>query len=74
MLHLINISLMIFVLQVIAVTFVSMDLEAHTSCNWDYIEIYNGNEFVRAILVYELKCQMLQNRNISVQFADALIS
>jgi len=52
MLHLNGISLMIGVLQVIAVTFVSMDIETHTSCNWDYIEIYNGNEFVRTVLVY----------------------
>jgi len=74
MLHLNGISLMIGVLQVIAVTFVSMDIETHTSCNWDYIEIYNGNEFVRTVLVYAWKCQMLQNRNISVKFADALIS
>jgi len=33
-------------LQVIAITFIHVDIEDGQTCPWDYLEIYNGIELV----------------------------
>jgi len=53
--------------QVISLTFINMSIESQRRCDYDYMEIYNGDELVKTNFLWRSKINFVVSLNL-VQF------